>query len=254
MARPLRVVFWFLREHFLGFVLCLLPVTPPQIQGPLNLLVRAKTQLAALRQAPILRLPLTTLGTGGSPLTRLTRFSRLALALGAEDVPGAPPGGDEVVDVAHVVLGLAHVGEPGAAGALGAAPDDLDAEDVGAVDLVPHLDAELGHVVAQQDGAVDAGAADGQADAGEGLAAPRGDLQHVARLGGVAARPREEGGAQALGVQAADLLGVVGGQRRRGLGSGGGHARVDGEGGADWDLWIPGFEGVWWVVRRYQCF
>lgn len=150
-----------------------------------------------------------------------------------------------MVDVAHVVLGLAHVGEPGAAGALGAAPDDLDAEDVGAVDLVPHLDAELGEVVAQQDGAVDAGAADGQADAGEGLPAPRGDLQHVAGLRRVAARPREEGGAQALGVQAPDLLGVVGGQRRRGHGSGGGHARVDGEGGPDRDLGIPGFDGVY---------
>lgn len=202
-------------------------------------------------KAPSPRLPPTALpapAAGGDTRTLTRQALGLALALGAEDVPRAAPGGDEVVDVAHVVLGLAHVGEPGAAGALGAAPDDLDAEDVGAVDLVPHLDAELGEGVAQQDGAVDAGAPDGQAHAGEGLAAPRRHLQHVARLRRVPVRAREERRAQALGVQAPHLLRVVGGQRRRGHGPGGGHARVDGEGGADGDRGIPRLERVWRVM------
>lgn len=133
-------------------------------------------------------LPLTTSSSTSSRSTG-------GLTLGAEDVPGPPPGGDEVIDVAHVVLGLAHVGEAGTAGAAGTTPDDLDADDVGAVDLVPHLDADLGEVVAQEDGRVDAGAADAQADAGEGLAALRRHLQHVARLGAVRVRLAEQEGA-----------------------------------------------------------
>jgi len=65
-----------------------------------------------------------------------------------------------VVDVTHVVLGMAHVGKAGTAGTLGPAPDDLNAQNLGAVDLVPHLDADLGQVVAQQDRGVDAPPAD----------------------------------------------------------------------------------------------
>lgn len=150
-----------------------------------------------------------------------------------------------VVDVAHVVLGLAQVGEAGAAGALGAAADDLDADDVGAVDLVPHLDADLGEVVAQQDGGVDAGAPHRHADAREGLAAPRRHLQHVAHLDGVLVRPREQLRAHALRVQPPDLLRVVRLQGRWRRGPRGGHAGVDGELGADGRVRVFGFQGVW---------
>ena len=96
-----------------------------------------------------------------APLARTTSIrsgaALAALALGTKDVTGATPGLDEVIDITHIVLGLAHVSEAGATGALGAAPDDLDAEHVGAVDLVPHLHAGPAQVVAQQDGRVDAG-------------------------------------------------------------------------------------------------
>ena len=138
-----------------------------------------------------------------------------------------------MLDVAHVVAGLAHEIEAGAARALGPPPDDLDAQHVGAVDLVPHLDADLGEVVPEEDGRVNARALDRQADAGERLAPVRRDLQHVAGLGGVRVLLREEGGARARPVQPPDLLRVVRDQRVRVRGAGRGRRCVDGEGGAD---------------------
>lgn len=99
-----------------------------------------------------------------APLARTTSIrsgaALAALALGTKDVTGATPGLDEVIDITHIVFGLAHVSEAGATGALGPAPDDLDTQHGGAVDFKPHLDAELGQVVAQQDRGVDPGPPD----------------------------------------------------------------------------------------------
>ncbi len=221
-------------------LLCFLPVCPSTEKKNQ---VGAKAHVTAALPQVLLPLPLPLRG-GGSGALR-------SPALGAEDVSRAPPLGDEMVDVAHVVLRVAHVVEPGTAGALGPAPDDLDAQDVGAVDLVPHLDADLGQVVPEQDGGVDAGALDRQAHAGERLAAPRHHLQHVARLRRVPVLLGEEKRAQTLGVQTSDLLRVVGFENFWGEGSGGGHARVDGEGGAGWCCGVLRFEVVCGVSARW---
>lgn len=137
---------------------------------------------------------------------------RLDAAAGAQDVAAAAPGLDEVVDGAAVVLGLAHVGEAGATGAMGTALDDVDGGDGARVDLEPALDAGLGELAAQQDGGFDAGAAHGQTDAGKGVAAGAAGRhqQHVAGLGAVGVLAREEAAAGAGGIHAGDLLLVVG--------------------------------------------
>lgn len=95
-----------------------------------------------------------------------------------------------MIDIAHVVLRLAHVGESRAAGALRPSPDDFDTGDVGREDLEPELDGDFAQVVAQQDRGVDACSSDRQAYAREGLpaSAARGYLQHVAGLRGVGVR------------------------------------------------------------------
>lgn len=135
------------------------------------------------------------------------------------------------------MLGLAHVGEAGAAGALGPAVDDLDAEDVAAVDLEPHLDADLGELAAQQDGRLDAPPPDADAHAREGLGrAPRRHHQHVAHLGAVRVLLGEEPRPRPRRVHLADLLGVVGAHRvdgRRRQRRDRGCAVVDCEAGAD---------------------
>lgn len=143
-----------------------------------------------------------------------------------------------MIDVAHIVLGVAEVREAGAAGALGTAPDDLDAQDVGAIDFIPHLDAELREVVAQQYGRVDARAPDRHAYSREGLAAPRCDLQDVARLHGVSVLAREQGRSQPLGVETADLLRVVRFEGCWGCCARRGEAGVDGEGHARDGFWV----------------
>jgi hypothetical protein len=76
---------------------------------------------------------------------------------------------------------------------------------------VPGLDADAHELVAEEDGGVDAPAADGEADACEGLAVLEGDEEDVADLGGVGAGAVEEGGAGAGWVEAGDLLGCQGG-------------------------------------------
>lgn len=143
-----------------------------------------------------------------------------ALVAGTQDVTRLAPSGDGGVDVATVVLGLAHVGEAGAAGALGAALDDVNADDVAAVDLEPHLHTDLGQGGSQQDGRVDAGAADRQAHAREGLYGPaRRHHQHVADLDALPVGSVKQPRSRAPRVHVLDLLLVKGRQRVGGRGA-----------------------------------
>lgn len=147
-----------------------------------------------------------------SPLPRPSRI-RAGLRLRAKHVPGPPPRLDQVVHIAHIVLRLAHVREPGAPRALRPPPDDLDAQHAGAVDLEPHLDADLGQVVPQQDRRVDARPPDREAHPRERrLPAPaprRRHLEHVARLRRVRVLLREQRRPRPRRVEPPDLLRVV---------------------------------------------
>lgn len=154
-----------------------------------------------------------------------------------------PPRSDLVINITHIMLRLAHIRKLGPPSPLRPTPHDLNARHVGRVDLVPHLDARLEEVVAQQDGGVDAGAADHEQHAGEGLAFCCGDLQDVAyaRCAGMLG---EEGGAGSGAVEAVLLL-VVEGEK------GGGVGFADGEGGlvdckgvADWFVGDLGLDCV----------
>jgi len=139
-----------------------------------------------------------------------------------------------MIDIAHVLLLLPEVVQSRAPGAPRLPPDDVDTRDAGAVDLEPHLDADLGQVVPEEHGRVYAGALDRHDNAREGLRAGGADLQHVARADRVLGRLGEEGRPGTRAVQPANLLRVVGleggavGRPRRG------DARVHCEGGADW--------------------
>lgn len=175
----------------------------------------------------------------------LLSCTRLGLgSLGGEDVPGAAPVVDEALDIAHIVLGLAHVEEAGAAGALGPAPDDVDTTYAGAVDLEPHLDADLYQVVAQQDGRVDAGAPDGKAYSGKCVAALARDLQDVAGADAVPARLVEEGAAGSRAIETSDLLCVEGEHGLRVGDLRGGNTRIHSKGSADGLLWVLGSDCV----------
>lgn len=87
-----------------------------------------------------------------------------------------------VLDTADIMLRLAHVIQSGASRSLLPPLNDLDTLDVGTVDLVPHLDANAGQLVSQQDGRVDACAADVQAHARERVAGLLAYEQDVANV------------------------------------------------------------------------
>lgn len=108
------------------------------------------------------------------------------------------------------MLGLAHVVQPGAFRPLLPPLDNLDALDVGAVDLVPHFDADAGQVVAQQDGRVDAGAADIYTHAGERVAGLLAHEKDVADVGAVRVLLCEEAGPGAGWVEDGELRGGYG--------------------------------------------
>lgn len=116
------------------------------------------------------------------------------------------PGRDEVGHAAHVMLWLAHVGEAGPPGALGPAPDNVDSDDGRGVDLVPHLDGDTHELAAEEHSRVNAAAADGDADTGEGLARASRHEEDVTDLGGVGLVAVEEAGAGAGRVEGRQLL------------------------------------------------
>lgn len=111
----------------------------------------------------------------------------------------------------HIMLLLPHIRQPGPARALLPPLHDLDALDIGAVDLHPHLDADARQLVAQQDAGVDAAAADVDAHAGERVARSLPHQQDVADLGAVRVGLGEERGARAGRVEERYLRGLDGG-------------------------------------------
>lgn len=77
---------------------------------------------------------------------------------------------DNVLDTANVVSGLSHVVQSCPPGSLLLPLDNLDALDVRRVNLVPHLDADSGQLVAEQDGGINTRVANVDADTGKGVA------------------------------------------------------------------------------------
>ena len=101
--------------------------------------------------------------------------------------------------------GLAHVIKSGSSRSLLFPLDDFDTLDIGTVDLIPHLDAYTGEVVAQKDGGVDALAADVEAYACVLVAVLETHEEDVADVCAVDVFAAEEAGAGAGGVESGDL-------------------------------------------------
>lgn len=201
---------------------------------PITILSNTTTHLLpdnCLFLLPVAALPTFT--------TLASRRRRRSTGFGRrEDTTALLPSKHQLLDAAHVVLGLAHVSKTSAAGTLGSALDNIDTSHVLVVNLKPHLDACLAQVVAQQHGRVNAAPPDLQAHAGEGFAATTMcNHQHVARLDGFACAG-EHGGARTGRIHFLDLHLVQQLQRLlwrwlRGDSAGRGALGVDSEGRLD---------------------
>lgn len=112
---------------------------------------------------------------------------------------------DDVVDTANVVSGLAHVVKSCSSCSLLLPLDNFDTFDIGTVDLVPHLDANAGQVVAQEDGCVDALTADVETYSSVLVAVLETNEKDVTDVCAVYVLATEEAGAGAIRVEGGDL-------------------------------------------------
>jgi hypothetical protein len=103
------------------------------------------------------------------------------------------------------VSGLAHVVQSCSSRSLLFPLHDFHTFNIGRVDLIPHLDAHAGEVVAQENGCVDALAADVEAYACVLIAVLEADEQDVSDVCAVDIFAAEEAGACARGVEGGDL-------------------------------------------------
>lgn len=105
----------------------------------------------------------------------------------------------------------AHVVQPSPSRSLLFPLHDLDALDIGRVDLIPHLHSHASQVVTEQDRGVDALAADVEADSGVLVAVLEADEEDVADVCAVGVFAAEEAGAGAGGIESGYLGGGEGG-------------------------------------------
>lgn len=129
------------------------------------------------------------------------------------------------------MLRLAHVIESSSPRALRLALHDFNTLDIRAVDLVPHLDTDAGHLVAEEDRRVDFGVAlaDVEADAGERVAGLLAHEQDVADAGAVGVCGVEKTSTSAGGIEGFDLRGGQGADGVGALFARGGFLRSDGD-------------------------
>lgn len=107
--------------------------------------------------------------------------------------------------------GLAHVVKSSSSCSLLLPLHDFDTLDVGAVDLVPHLDTHTGQVVAEEDGRVDALATDVQTYTSVLVAILQANKEDITRVCAVDVLAAEEAGTSTSRVEGRDLGGGNGG-------------------------------------------
>lgn len=131
---------------------------------------------------------------------RATQHSSLPLVLS-----------NDIIHAAHIMSRLAHVIKSSPSRSLLLSLHNLNALYIGRVNLIPHLHAHASQVVAEQNGGVDALAADVEADTSVLVAVLEANEEDVADVCAVGVFAGEEAGAGAGGVESGDLGGGEGG-------------------------------------------
>lgn len=154
----------------------------------------------------------TSYHTSPSHVTN-TRLSPLAsvLRLRPECIPLLLPRKHQLIHTSHIVLRFAHISQPRPSRPLRSSPDDINSRHRRAVDLEPHLHADLHHLSSQQNSRVLAPSSDLDECARKRLAGLGRYHEYISYFGAVGVFPGEESGAGSCRVELVDEFLAEGG-------------------------------------------